>query len=297
MAEHSTANTPAPELDRAFVRIAEGLVHYRHGGELSDAAPYPVFYAHPGSKASAYAPLIAEIARSRRIVAPDRLGSGDSAPPSETAPDIKYYADSCVRIMDALKLDKVDYFGCHTGAYMGVELLIHHPDRIHRAALDGLAVRSDEFQKTMFENYAPAVVPDDYGRQFLWAFNWVRDQSIHFPHFFRDPDHYLGLPIASAEVLHSNAVDILKCLTTYHLAYRAVFSHDSGPKLAMIAENVVPLMVMCSEEDGEHAYLDDIGQRLPWAKKVSVPGGWAGDGVIARAKAVTDFFDEARDKV
>jgi hypothetical protein len=58
MAEHSTANTPAPELDRAFVRIAEGLVHYRHGGELSDAAPYPVFYAHPGSKASAYAPLI-----------------------------------------------------------------------------------------------------------------------------------------------------------------------------------------------------------------------------------------------
>jgi pimeloyl-ACP methyl ester carboxylesterase len=289
--DERSGTVPPPDVDRAFLRIAEGLVHYRHAGVATAAAPYTVFYAHPGPKASSHAPLVAEMARTRRVIAPDRLGTGDAAAPAVSEPDIRYFADSVVRQLDALKIDKVDYFGSHTGGYMGIELLIHHPDRIRKAVLDGLAVRTDEFQKMMYDNYAPAMAPDDYGRQFTWVFQYVRDQSLHFPHFLRDPAHYAHRPMASAESLHANAVDILKSLTTYHLAYRAVFSHDTAAKLAMITENVVPTMVMTSVEDGEHEYLDDIGRRLPWAKTVSVPGGWSGDGVVTRAKVVTDFLD------
>jgi pimeloyl-ACP methyl ester carboxylesterase len=286
------AISAAPELDRAFVRIAEGLVHYRHGGEISAVAPYPVIITHPGPKASAFAPLAMEVARSRRVVAPDRLGTADSAPPAVAAPDIVYFADSIVRTMDALDIDIADYFGSHTGAYMGVELLISHPDRFRKVVLDGLAVRPDALRKAMFEHYAPAIVPDDYGRQFTWAFQYVRDQALHFPHFMRDPAHYRHAPMSSAETLHSNAVEILKAITTYHLAYRAVFSHDTAARLALIPENVRPVLMMASVGDDDHEYLDDIARRTPWARKESVPGGWDAPGNVLRAKVICDFFDD-----
>jgi pimeloyl-ACP methyl ester carboxylesterase len=281
----------ADDLDRAFVRIAEGLVHYRHGGEVSEAAPLPLVMTHPGPKASAFAPITAELAKTRRVIAPDRLGTADSAKPAEAAPDIEYFADSTVRVMDALGIDKADYFGSHTGGYMGLELMIHHPDRFRRFVLDGVAVRPDDLQNSMFEHYAPAIQPDIYGLQFAWAFNYVRDQAIHFPHYMRDPEHYRHAPMPSAESLHNNAVDILKAITTYHLAYKAVFSHDTAAKLAMIQENIRPLLFMTSTDDGEHKFLADLEKRVPWAGIASVPGWWDDAGNVLRAKVINDFLD------
>jgi pimeloyl-ACP methyl ester carboxylesterase len=232
--------------------------------------------------------LIAELGNSRRVIAPDTLGNGDSVGPGIANPELSYYADSVVRVMDALKLDTVDYFGTHTGAHIGVELLLTRPDRVRRAIFDGIGIFPDDLKKEMLANYAPEIKPDEFGRQFTWAWHFVRDQSIHFPYFKRDPDHRLNNPMPDADALHRSVVEVLKAVTTYHNGYRAVFRHDTKARLALIKST--PLLFMASEPDPLSEYLDAAAAIVPGAKKMLIGRQ---EGLGARAKAINGFYDAA----
>jgi pimeloyl-ACP methyl ester carboxylesterase len=285
----SMATTPTPitpDVDRAFVRLQEGLVHYRHAGDrASNTLPLYMVHAGPGSSAG-IAPLIAELSRDRFVVAPDTLGNGDSAAPSVRNPDLIYYADSVLRVMDALKLDKVDYFGTHTGAHIGVELLLTRPDRFRRVIFDGIGIFPDDLKKDMLENYAPEVAPDEFGRHFVWAWNFVRDQSLHFPYFKREPAYKLNNPVPPAEALHRSVTEVLKALTTYHNGYRAVFRHDTKGRLAQVKN--VPLLFMASEPDPLHEYLDAAAALVPGSEKALITRA---EGLAGRVKKMRDFYN------
>src|SRR5690606_17539135 len=105
-------------IDRAFVRIEEGLVHYRRlAGE-----GHPLMMFHPSPNSSRGLMPVMQALRSAGCRADmhaiDTLGNGDSAPPRPDleAPGIEYFADAMARVMDALGLDSVDLYGMHTGA-------------------------------------------------------------------------------------------------------------------------------------------------------------------------------------
>jgi pimeloyl-ACP methyl ester carboxylesterase len=288
-AQQPEGDTAMADVERAFVRIQEGLVHYRHAGEAKAGGPLPLYFVHAGPGSSAgYAPLIAELGKSRRVIAPDTLGNGDSAGPGIANPELGYYADSIVRVMDALKLDKVDYFGTHTGAHIGVELLLTRPDRVRRAIFDGIGIFPPDMRQDLLANYAPEIKPDEFGRQFTWAWHFVRDQSIHFPYYKRYPAHRLDNPMPGAEALHKSVVEVLKAVTTYHNGYRAVFRHDTKARLPLIKST--PLMFMASEPDPLSQYLDEAAALVPGARKVLIKRP---DGLDARAKAINGFFDAA----
>lgn len=274
------------DVDRAFVRIEEGLVHYRHAGVRDDAKANPVYVAHAGPGSSAgYAPLIADLGQSRFVIAPDTLGNGDSAPPKENGLDLDYYADSIRRILDALEIDQVDFFGSHTGAHIGCELAIAHPDRIRKIVFDGIGVFDEDMRKDMLANYAPEIKPDEFGSQFTWAWHFVRDQSIHFPYFMRDPEHRLKSSVPSAGALHGMVTEVLKAVTTYHNGYRAVFRHETGKRLPLVK---TPALFLASEADPLHIYLDDVAALIPGSEKRLVKRV---DGLIGRSKAVLEFFN------
>ena len=278
--------TLLPDVDRAFVRLTEGLVHYRHAGEHKAGSPLPLYMVHAGPGSSAgLAPLIAELSKTRLVIAPDTLGNGDSVGPGLQNPEVPYYADSVVRIMDALKIEKADYFGTHTGAHIGVELLLNRPDRIRKAIFDGIGIFPDDLKKEMLANYAPEIKPDEFGRQFTWAWHFVRDQALHFPYFMRDPAHRLSNPVMPADALHRSVTEVLKALTTYHNGYRAVFRHDTKGRLPLIKNT--PLMFMASEPDPLHQYLDDAVALVPGSKKVFITRE---QGVAGRVKSITDFL-------
>lgn len=271
------------DIDRAFVRLDEGLVHYRFAGKPSDALPIYVAHAGPGSSAG-YAPLIGALAEQRYVLAPDTLGNGDSAAPAPKEPDIEYYAASVCRTLDALKIDQVDFFGSHTGAHIGVELAIHHPDRVRKIIFDGLGVFDDAFSKTLLENYAPEMKPDDYGTQFTWAWHFLRDQMLHFPYFMRDPEHRMQNDMPPADVLNGHVIDVLKALTTYHLGYHAVFRHPVGDRLPLVK---TPTLFMASEADPLHLYLDDAAAHIPGSEKKVVSKA---EGLAGMRDTILSFF-------
>lgn len=236
-------------VDRGFARIAEGQVHLRRCAGDAARPPLLMLHASPGSSRGLM-PLMRAIAAepgAPALIAPDTLGNGDSVAPGADDPDIAWFADSFIRLLDSLGLDRVDLYGTHTGARIACEAAAAWPDRIGRLIFDGIGDYAPEMRDMLVERYAPPMAPDDYGMQLVWAFHFVRDQALHFPHFLRDPEHRLTTrPVPDAEELHAAVVEVLKGLGSYHKPYRAAFRYQTAQRLGDIA---APVMLLAAENE------------------------------------------------
>ncbi len=289
-AEAQAASAPTvsvTEVDRGFVRISDGQVHFRaigwNGGKPRKTAHLPLYMAHagPGSSAGSV-PLMQALAQDRIVIAPDNLGAGDSAPPAVASPDVAYYAESVVRILDALGIRQVDFYGAHTGTHIGCELALRAPTRVRKLVFNGVALFSDELKVDLLKNYAPPQQADDAGRQLAWAWQFIRDMSLFFPHYAHDAAHRLNNPVNSAEALNRGVVDVLKVLPTYHLGYHAVFRHDVRSRLPQLH---APVLCMCTERDPLSQYLDEAARLVPGAKKMLIPRNAGPDEMPAAIRA------------
>lgn len=104
---------------------------------------FPVLLIHgSGPGVSAYANwrlVMPELAKSRRVLAPDMVGFGFSERPK----GMKYTMDAWVKqalgFMDALGLPQVDLVGNSFGGALSLSLAIRHPERVRRLVLMGAA--------------------------------------------------------------------------------------------------------------------------------------------------------------
>ncbi|WP_439532351.1 alpha/beta fold hydrolase [Polymorphobacter sp.] len=274
-------------VDRMFVRMPGGLVHMRHATGDGSARPLLLLHASPGSSRG-LEPLVAALASrpgAGRVIAPDMPGNGDSADLAPEAPDMRWYADAVDALAGEMGLGTIDVYGSHTGARLACELAAAHPGRVGRVVFDGIGEYSDEMKELLLREYAPAMQPDDYGRQFMWAFNFVRDQALHFPHFLRDPEHRLMTrAVPEAAALHGSVMEVLKGLTSYHKAYRAAFAYRSASRLREVA---APCLLMKAADDLPwlNASGDELAAAMADVRVVPVPGD-----VTAKAAMMAGFL-------
>jgi pimeloyl-ACP methyl ester carboxylesterase len=274
-------------MDRQFVRLREGLVHVRDF-PANGVSERPLYLMHPSpASARGIEPLAAALrgkGLTQRLIAPDTLGNGDSAAPEGETPDIAYFAGSVLRVLDALKLDRVDVYGAHTGARTAAELCVIAPDRVARVVFDGIVEYDAALKDQILKNYAPAVKPEPFGEHLIWAWNFVRDQSFHFPYFMRDPAHRLPGPVRPTEQLHAHAVDVLKGLTTYHKAYLAAFRYTPRQRLPLVQ---APALFLAADTEPPHlqAAAAEMAALVPGARVVSTKGGIEG-----KAAAIAAFL-------
>lgn len=224
-------------IDRAFARIEEGLVHYRHAGP--DEGPVLVMlHASPGSSRGLEA-LMTAIAAARpdlRLIAPDTLGNGDSTEPAPEAPDIAYFAGRVLAVLDSLGIERAAIYGTHTGARIAAECAIAAPDRVQQVVFDGIGDYDDATRELLLTRYAPEVQPAEYGEHLIWAFNFIRDQALHYPWFQRDPEHRLMTrAVPGADEMHERVVELLKSIGSYHKSYRAAFAYRASERLPLLA--------------------------------------------------------------
>jgi pimeloyl-ACP methyl ester carboxylesterase len=276
------------EIDRAFVRLAEGLVHYRHCGTAAPGTlPLYMVHASPASSVNLVG-MMGAMGDRRRVIAPDTLGNGDSAVPALDVPEMDYYADSVARVLDVLKLDRVDVYGSHTGAHIGCELAIRHPDRVRKLVFDGIGMFSAADKADFLVNYAPEMKPDAYGRQLVWAWHFVRDQALYFPYFRQTSEFARAQPMPSPAALTRTVVEVLKALTTYHKGYRAAFRHPDRERLPLITQ---PTLCMASGDDPLKAGVADAAGLIPNATQAILPAERTPEGLAAKAAAVAAFLD------
>jgi pimeloyl-ACP methyl ester carboxylesterase len=292
----------ATDCERAFVRLREGLLHYRHAGPGATqdgaraaagagrrARPIWMMHASPASSRS-LEPLALELANrhGRRVFAPDTPGNGDSAPLAMAEPELGDYADAFVRALDALRIERADLYGFHTGAHVAIEMALAHPDRVGRLVLDGLLWLEDAERDAFLAEYAPPLRPDASGTQVFTALQFIRDQAWFFPHFRRDPAHNLGGGAMPPALLHALTVDLLKAAETYHLAYRAVFRHRLEDRLPRLGAQ--PVLLMADASDPTRHAVARAAAIVPGARSTVLADSWSAAGLAAKAAVLAEFL-------
>ncbi len=260
---------PQATIRRGFVDVAEGQVHYRTAGSSAAAGPPLVLlHASPGS-AKTLEPLLAAFADTRRVIAPDTLGNGDSSAPASRDAELSYFAAAHVRALDALGVHDFDLYGTHTGANLAIEIALSHPERVRSLILDGISLYSEEERTDMLTHYLPDVQIDATGSQLHLIWHFVRDAYLFWPWYRRDKEHRRAIGLPSATDLHDKTLEVLKAASTFHISYRAALAYRKEDRLPALR---VPTLLACSATDMLIEYLEKVGGLLPQARQVTTPG-------------------------
>lgn len=135
-----TASENSPEIGREITAAGYRTNVHDHGAD-NGKSDVPVMMIHgsgPGVTAWAnWRLVIPELAKNRRVVAPDMLGFGYTERPEDNTYNRERWVAHAIGVMDALDLEKVDLIGNSFGGGLALALAIEHPERIRRLVLMG----------------------------------------------------------------------------------------------------------------------------------------------------------------
>lgn len=272
-------------IKRGFADISHGQIHYRHAG--GDGPPLVMLHASPGSSRQ-LEPLMTAFAPTRRVIAPDTLGNGDSAPPREARPTIDSLAAGALEALDALGLDRFDLYGTHTGASIAATIALLRPDRVRRLVLDGVGLYTPAEQAAILADYLPEVPVDHQGLHVLWAWQFCRDTYLFWPWFRHDRTGVRDVGLPPAETLHAKFVEVMKAYGTYRASYRAAFEFDKRARLPLLR---VPTLAVCARSDMLFGYLDELAGLVPGATRQEIPGVGTPEAARETARLIGAFLD------
>ncbi len=280
-------------IKRRFAAIDLGQVHYYTAGEAlagNGKRPAVLMHASPFA-ARTLNPLTAQLGQSRWALAPDNLGQGDSCAPNTDKPEIGYFGDAMVRLLDSLKIERADLYGTHTGAHTAMDVAIRHPDRVGKLILDGIGLPPRELKDDYIAHLRETPPYDYTGSQYLWAFNVIKDMFIWFPYYRRDAAHRRNRDVPDANDLHDRTLDLLKNLFSYHKAYIAAFdNNEDGKKFPDIP---VPTLLTAAEGDISGAAMGAVAKMIPHCTQKNYPPGVQPGDVGPAATMFVDWLDGA----
>jgi pimeloyl-ACP methyl ester carboxylesterase len=249
---------------RGFGDTSFGQVHYRYAGS---GAPLLLCHASPGSSKQ-LEPLIAQLARTRRVIAPDTPGNGDSSPLPMASPIAVDFAGAILEFLDVIGIDCCDAYGSHTGTAILSEIAILAPDRLRRIVLDGMAVFTAAQREEYLRHYALPFNADLEGAYLLRAFMFCRDQYLFFPWYARDREHRRDRGLPPPDQLHEWVLEVLKANDSYHLAYRAAFSYAAAERARLIRH---PVLALTAEDDPLRAGTQSAVSGMPDGRYLTLP--------------------------
>ena len=127
--------TPNPEIAHSVV--AAGIRTNVH--DLGSGDPLLLIHGSgPGVSAWANWRLVMpELARGRRVLAPDMVGFGYTDRPAGQIYDMDHWVAQAVGLLDALEIEQTDLVGNSFGGGLALALAIRHPRRVRRLVLMG----------------------------------------------------------------------------------------------------------------------------------------------------------------
>jgi pimeloyl-ACP methyl ester carboxylesterase len=223
-------STPAADevlIDCGFVQVGDRSVHYMKAG---DGPIVVLAHAYPGSAAH-LRPRMRLLAHRFTCYAFDAPGFGKSDPLHIRDATVVEITDDLAAAMRALKIPRAAIFGWHSGAVVGLELGVRHPELVSGLVLDGLPVFTADELASTFEGYFPDVPIDASGSHFAWAWIRMRDQCIWFPWHHRSKGTIradLSFGVAP-NVTNAMMLDFFQCTKSYKAAYHStVFYGQNG---------------------------------------------------------------------
>jgi pimeloyl-ACP methyl ester carboxylesterase len=146
-----------------YLEIDNTKIYYEQYGEGS-----PVLLLHGGmGSISNFNTLIPDLSKHFKLIAIDSPSHGRSYSIDSLSYNI--LAEYIVKIVDKLKLDKVDIVGYSDGAIVGMLVADKIPNKINKIVF-GAGALSPHASKTeglkMLQNFSPEILPDEYAKSY-----------------------------------------------------------------------------------------------------------------------------------
>ncbi len=127
----------SPEIGRSIDAGGIRVNYHDHG------SGFPLLLIHgSGPGVSAYVNwrlVMPELAKQRRVLAPDMVGFGFTERPAGHQYTMQNWVKQAIDFIDALGLEQVDLVGNSFGGALSLALTIRHPQRVRRLVLMGAA--------------------------------------------------------------------------------------------------------------------------------------------------------------
>lgn len=256
------------KVKKGYVETATGQIHFRYAGERKNPA-ITLFHPSPGSSRQLHY-LIAELAATHFVYAPDTPGNGLSDPLPLTQPEIADYAVSHLQALKAMEIDRTILLGTHTGASIAAHLSQLPDNPASLLILDSVGLYDRAEQQALLTSYAPQKSATASGEHLLWVWHFVKNQWLFWPWFKDGKENRLQRGLPHMDYLHGMSVDVLESLTTYHLSYNAAFRFD---KEACFKGIDCPTIIASDKEDMLFKYFPRLGTLIPNSAEL-IHTGW-----------------------
>ncbi|WP_122817530.1 alpha/beta hydrolase [Nocardioides pantholopis] len=279
---------PPPVVRRAYTDLPHGQVHLRRvqpagptgPTDPTDSAPPLVCLHMSPASGLVYETVMAQIGRTRTVLAPDTPGFGASDP-LPAYPGIGDYADVVIALVEALQLPgPVDLMGYHTGSLTAVEVARRRPDLVRRIVAVSMPVFSEAELVRFRALYSTDPIFTVDGERLLEKWRW-------FVEFFR---------VGRVNTVEHAARIFLARLSggeRHWWGHHAAFGYDVVP---VLQELRTPLLVLNPDDDlTEHTRL--AVPHLASGEVLEVPRwthGFLDTAAADAAALVTAYLDSGR---
>lgn len=234
---------------KSYADTSGGQIHYRHTG--SGGTPI-VLLQQTASSSQMYLRMMGALGEDFELVAFDTPGFGGSFDPSPQ-PSIEDYAGWLFEAINAVGLSAFHLFGHHTGACIGVEIAVAHPDRVASLMICGpvplTAAERHEFSK----QFGKPITPTPDGSYLLETWEYLRSLGA---------DRDLALH-------HRELIDTLRAYKGRAMAYTAVWKQDWTAAYEKVS---CPLLLLCAEDDVLYPFFERAQMLRSDAKAVTIRG-------------------------
>jgi aminoacrylate hydrolase len=211
--------------------IANGITHgYDLLGEVGGT---PVaLVPGMGGAASYWAPQLASLASTHRVLSYDHRGIGRTT--RVPVRDIDELADDFVGLLDALDIPAVHFVGHSTGGAIGLSVAVRHPGRISSMLLYASIHRADAYRRRVFalrRRILEEMGPEEY----------ARTTSLLFY-----PPAYVAANAAALEAGEVRAVAEIGTPEIMNSRFDAILNFDIAARLCEVR---VPTLVLCAQDD------------------------------------------------
>jgi pimeloyl-ACP methyl ester carboxylesterase len=240
-----------PEVRRGFVGIPGAVVHYAEAGEGE-----PILLLHQTPRSwDEYRDVLPLLGRSRRAIAMDTVGFGDSTRARGEA-TIERFADCAAQLLAALGISRAAVVGHHTGGVIALELAARRPDVVERLVCSSTPFVDDEGRaRRAARPVIDEVEPSDDGSHLaeLW-----RGRARFYPR---------GRP----DLLTRFVVDALRAQEPPHAGHRAVWAYRMDERIALV--RAPALLIGATEDPFAYPHLPQLAAALPGSSVVELKGG------------------------
>jgi len=212
----------APETRVRRIRWSQGETQVLELGSGS-----PLLYVHGGlGGAFEVVPILAALAKGRRVFSVDRPGHGLADPYDYRAVDLLDHGRTFLRdVVDALELPTVDVVANSLGALLSVAFALDHPNRVSHLALVGAPVGITRRPPLPMLPLGLPLIGHRLGRHFFS--NATRDGNRKFwgqvmvDHPERVDDRLLDVDVAHARRNVESMLSLIACIADWRrLGYR-----------------------------------------------------------------------------